>query len=1017
MIYKKRLFSVFEQCGVAIIIALFQFLIFWTGFSTHGDFPVIQLYGITVVLAALYFGNPGVINTSLVATILIIIGIFLNKSTNAAIDMIGLGMFGFLVLFSNSLSKIKTNLDIKNKSLEVKSNVLNMHATQLRIINELGHKLVSSTAVEDVANLALKATRRLLKLKKASVIISNEEADNYIVHMGFDDIGNANDLLLNLWNDKLKAKLSKKDKLMTLKNTEPKLKVNFAVNIPIQAEDEIVGCISGYSKSSRRFNDNEIAFLSILAEEVGIAVRNSRLHQGLTRRALMLESLVNVSKTLSSPFRLDKIYRKLATLAASAVGAEGCAVLVAENGQKSVLIAASNLDPVLEGKKIEIAEGSPLFKAMNCKKTVNSAIGLYEKRDMCLIREDATSFIITPIIFEGNVIGALYFYSLTGLKFGAQDKILSRAIADQAALLINRAKVYEELKQTAQRSAILAQAGALLISNISLDSRLKVLLEKLKETLNVSKGMILLDDRDSPFGTLIVTEDKLPNLQVFGREDFEVLKNKTIKQGSCAFLNNSRGGEGKWLEALNTQGIFALSIMYQDTYQGIAVFFEPEREIVASQRQLSLARLIMDYSAVAIHTARLYSRIDKLRAESEDRASNLKTLLDVAQTISSSLNTRTVLRRTISLVKKMFNAEAAVLMLHDKFTGDLVTKINVGMAGAKIKDLRLKPPNEFIGSVFASRKASKLSIGNSVLHDSFIEYHQGKLKSAAAAPLLTRGREIGVISLYSKEENAFTVNDLELLSIFASQVALSIDTASIYEKEHQLVETLQRSLLPKIPSIEGLEIGVLYSPAHIQNEIGGDYYDFITFEPGVYGIVIGDVCGKGIDAATETAMARYYLQAFASKYKDPGTVLSYVNETIAKKDDCQLITMVYIVIDLNKMEIKYANAGHPPAFMLAGTKTKSLAATGPIIGAMPGADFTSKKYSIKAGDFIFLYTDGLIEVQNNGELFGEERLLDCIEKSPEKSMESLVHYSFMRSMEWGNNIINDDVACVGLKVQ
>lgn len=1010
MVY-KRLYSVVEQGGVAVLIAMFQFLIFWVGIAYEGSFPVIQLYGITVVIAALYFGSKGVANTAVVASLLIALDLFLNKNTHSSADIIGLGMFCFLVLFSNSLSKIKTNLDLKNKSLELKSNVLNMHATQLKIINELGHKLVSSTAVEDVARLALNATAKLLKLKRASVIIYNSDnRENYIVHLGFKEVNNASELLIDFWKKHLNDILRKD--IVTLNIPEPFAR--YAIGIPIESEGEIVGCIAGYPTANRRFSKNEVAFLSILAEEVGIAVRNSRLHESLTKRALMLESLVSVSKTLSSPFRLNKIYEKLAELTASAIGAEGCCVMTYENDPDNVLIAASNINPEDHGRQIVINEDSPIYKAIHSKKAVSSSSN-NGKKNLEFFRPDVTAFLIMPIIFEGQAIGAIYLDSQIDSSFGPQDKMLARAIADQAALLINRARVYEELKEIAKRSAILAQAGALLISNVDLDSRLKVLLGKLKETLNVSRGLIILDDKIRSCGIYSVTEDEL-SLGSLTRSDFEQLKKEILPKGFRILDLEPDQAPNKWLQYFQTKNLLMIPINYQDSCLGMAIFFEPGKDRSFSDRQISLARLITDYSAVSIYTARLYTRIENLRAESEERANNLKTLLDVAQTISSSLNTKTVLSRTVSLVKKMFNAEAAVLMLHDKFTGDLVTKINVGMTGSNVNNLRIRPPQEFIGRVFATRKASKITIDSKSINDSFIAYQEGKLRSAAAAPLLTRGREIGVISLYSKLDNAFDTNDLELLSIFASQVALSIDTASIYEKEHQLVETLQRSLLPTSPDLEGLEIGVLYSPAHIQNEIGGDYYDFITFEPGVYGIVIGDVCGKGIDAATETAMARYYLQAFASKYRDPATVLSYVNETIAKKPDSQLITMIYLVIDLNKNEVKYANAGHPPAFVCnSSQKTKKLSASGPIIGAIQGANYQSRKIKIDRGDFIFLYTDGLIEVQKDRELFGDERLMACIEDMSSKSMDVVVHTAFMKVMEWGKNVINDDVACVSLK--
>lgn len=1012
MVFGKKLYSILEQVFIGILIAVFLLLIFSVDFFTEGKFIVIQLYGIPVILAALFYGNSGVLNTSIASSVLISFGLYYYPGDNLVTKAVSLGMFGFLILFANSLARIKASLDLKNKSLEIKSEALNLHVAQLKVINQLGHKLIGSTALQDITNLALKAIIKLLKVDKASVIIDEgDDMDVYVAHIGFNDRSDLRIHLMEFWKlHKTGILRTKKDAVINLKKKDATLEILSVIGAPIESENKVIGFIAGYSSDNRKFSSNEIAFLNVLAEEIGIAVKNSNLHENLSKRAIMLESLVDVSRTLSSSFRLDKIYSKLADIAATAVGADGCKVILGDEETQEVLIAASKIDNQTQNKKVRLDENSYIFKAMNRKKTISMNDPIYNltgEEAHFVIRSIAKSILIVPIIFEGGSIGVIYFDSIRpGFSFSKQDKILARAIADQAALLINRATVYEELSQTAKTSSVLAESGALLIKSISLDDRLSILIQRLRETLHVSEGGILLG------------HDKSKGLN---EKEYNYLKNKIVSTGGIILKKNSTSSdsdiEQKWLSSLSAESMLALPICYQNSCLGIAIFYEPQKYIIFEERQVLLARHIIDYSAVAIHTAKLYESIEKLRAKSEEKASNLSILFNVAQTISSSLKTKTVLARTINSAKQMFDAETVILMLYDEALGELVMKMNIGVDNQEIENFRIKPPNDFIGTVFTSGKAAKTVYDKSNCKDLIMSMHNGELLSAAAAPLITMGKEIGVISLYSKEINAFSKNDLELLSILASQVALSIETASKYEKEHHIVETLQRSLLPKKPTFEDMEIGVLYSPARHQSEVGGDYYDFISLEDGVIGVIIGDVCGKGIDAATETAMARYYLQAFASQFKDPATVLSHVNRTITKNYDIQLITMIYLVIDIKNKLVRYANAGHPPAFIMDSNRNiKFLRATGPIVGAIDKAHFYSRELQLAEGDLIFLYTDGVTETQRNGEFFGEERLTEILKNLNGLPMNALVNDIYKTVVEWGNNITNDDIALVGLKI-
>ena len=211
-----------------------------------------------------------------------------------------------------------------------------------------------------------------------------------------------------------------------------------------------------------------------------------------------------------------------------------------------------------------------------------------------------------------------------------------------------------------------------------------------------------------------------------------------------------------------------------------------------------------------------------------------------------------------------------------------------------VLELEVRPGEDVPGYVFASGEPA-------VFRD--IHEDMGGLPAAAAAsglrsliavPLLARGHSIGVLIAFSEDVAAFSDEDVSLLRTFASQAALAVDTARMYSREHRIANRLQTSIRPEqLPEFPGLETGTAYVPAAAPDaEIGGDFYDMMYAPDGRPFVVIGDVAGKGIEAATKTSMIRYSVRALVAAGFSPAAVLAELNRLVcATGEPSDIVTL------------------------------------------------------------------------------------------------------------------------------
>jgi PAS domain S-box-containing protein len=241
------------------------------------------------------------------------------------------------------------------------------------------------------------------------------------------------------------------------------------------------------------------------------------------------------------------------------------------------------------------------------------------------------------------------------------------------------------------------------------------------------------------------------------------------------------------------------------------------------------------------------------------------------------------------------------------------------------------------------------------------------MRSALVVPMSSRGRMLGALTLATDPGGrCFDEHDLELAMELARRCATAIDNARLFSERAYIARTLQQSLLPaELPDIPGIEAAARFRPTGEGNEVGGDFYDL--FESGAQGwtIVMGDVCGKGPDAAAVTALARYTLRAASMRAGPPSRSLRLLNEALLRqRDDRRFCTVAYAHLEPEQdgVRVGCAIGGHPlPLLLRADGGVEAVGAPGTLLGVLPEPNFEDTRVSLHAGDSLVFYTDGVVE--------------------------------------------------------
>jgi PAS domain S-box-containing protein len=282
-------------------------------------------------------------------------------------------------------------------------------------------------------------------------------------------------------------------------------------------------------------------------------------------------------------------------------------------------------------------------------------------------------------------------------------------------------------------------------------------------------------------------------------------------------------------------------------------------------------------------------------------------------------------------------------------------------------------------------------------------------------PLRARGRAHGVLAAGFDDLAGGADDDaLALFEDLARRAALALDNARLYEERDHVARTLQRSLLPgALPDVPGVELAGRYVAAGEGNEVGGDFYDcFAT--GGDWALVIGDVCGKGAEAATLTALARYTLRAAAQHTRRPQAVLLELNEALLRQQlGYRFCTVLYASLTPRdrRVEVCLATGGHPlPMVLRASGEVETAGSPGSLLGILDDPEISEHAFELGPGDALVLVTDGVTEATAADRATGPSRLAALLAGHAGEDAAAIAEAVERDALESQGGAVRDDVA-------
>ncbi len=295
--------------------------------------------------------------------------------------------------------------------------------------------------------------------------------------------------------------------------------------------------------------------------------------------------------------------------------------------------------------------------------------------------------------------------------------------------------------------------------------------------------------------------------------------------------------------------------------------------------------------------------------------------------------------------------------------------------------------------------------------------------SYMCVPLIARGRTLGALTLVSAGSGRrFDADDLARAEEFARRAALALDNARLYSERDHVARALQSSLLPpSLPAIPGVRIAARYRAAGEGNEVGGDFYDVFQLQRRSWVLAIGDVSGKGPEAAAIAGLARHTLRAVALEGRTPRRLLTALHEALVRGGEShgQFCTVCCALLQPREhgARLTVACGGHPPPLVRkANGETSAIDCTGGMLGLSRTVTLRQRVLDLDPGDIVVLYTDGITEAhERNAELFGEERLMDVVSRT--RSGAEAVADAIVRAVtDHGPAEPRDDLAVLVLEV-
>jgi sigma-B regulation protein RsbU (phosphoserine phosphatase) len=436
-----------------------------------------------------------------------------------------------------------------------------------------------------------------------------------------------------------------------------------------------------------------------------------------------------------------------------------------------------------------------------------------------------------------------------------------------------------------------------------------------------------------------------------------------------------------------------------------------------------LLRQFGAHVAVAIENARLFEH-------TREYTSTLETLSEIGREFGAILNLDELLTRIANLTRRLIDYRTFGILLVNERSGELEMKVAVRY-GDKITVPRVKLGYGIVG--YAALHKMAVNVPDVSVDPRYIKLVDDA-RSELAIPLMLQDRCVGVFDLESPELDAFSKSHIDILTLLASQAAVAIENARLYErirsnevrleKEIRFAQRVQAALLPvELPKRQKqIDVAARLEPAR---GLGGDFYDFLAPEPNSLVVAVGDVSGKGVPAALYSAFAgelvrsRTFRRRYAPERFTPSGVLVSSNTILYERQlEEYYCTLCYALFDVKRRIVTIANSGLPYPVRCSNDLVTQVEIAGVPLGLFAGSTYDEVTFDLVPGDVYVFCSDGVYDANDSrGREFGTERLLEVVTEMRLRPSREIVDAIFFAVQDFrGDTAPNDDMTAVAIRI-
>jgi serine phosphatase RsbU (regulator of sigma subunit) len=609
--------------------------------------------------------------------------------------------------------------------------------------------------------------------------------------------------------------------------------------------------------------------------------------------------------------------------------------------------------------------------------------------------------------------------------FTSEQVSLAETVARYLAVALDNVRLMLELSAKRHGLELVRDSSLDFAQSLDTSEVLEAVVARLLDALGMHACDLYEVDLDAGTMRILVSYDD----QAFDNSD-EVAREYTLDHFASSNLAVSsrrpvlvlspddprlNDAERELMERWGHKTQLSIPLRIRDRVIALVELFDDQEGRSVSDEEIELARTICRFAALAIDKARLYDE-QRVLTERRDR---LSRRLQRLQSFAVGLNRRLDRAELQEVLDEVSHAALDLLRVRAAAvlsgSGEYLAVKSIAVAGTgAATDLAAAEMEllERCGHALAAPGDEMMAGGELVTAN--VGFSDGLLFASLESET---PQQAGMLVVADKQAGEFDDEDRLLVATLAAQLGASLHNASAYQREHVIAETFQTALLMAPPAIPGIEVGVRYRAATDAARVGGDFYDLVTLGPGRLMVIVGDVCGKSLNAAAQSAVVRYMLRAYAAE-GSPGEALSRLNSAvIAQSPDQPFVTLVLAYIDVARHMFEYAVAGHPRPIVFAGHSAFPVPGEGNVpVGIFRGAVYPTNRAILPDDSCVVLYTDGITDARSEGALFGEARVHEAVRVGLPLAAQELADSLMETVQDYAGGVLADDCAVVTIKL-